>query len=119
MNTVTGVHLIGSVPLPDAATVFRTVAHELGPYLARIPLWLSRARYGPSSWATVRNTVAASGSGTLPIRCTPVMVFIDFLPPPVTPPPLRGGGWGRGADSQGQRYGRTPPPNPLPQGEGE
>ena len=37
MNTVTGVHLIGSVPLPDAATVFRTVAHELGPYLARIP----------------------------------------------------------------------------------
>ncbi len=37
MNPVTGVHLIGSVPLPDAETVFRTVAHELGPYLARIP----------------------------------------------------------------------------------
>jgi hypothetical protein len=37
MSAVTGVHLIGSVPLPDAETVFRTVAQELGPYLARIP----------------------------------------------------------------------------------
>ena len=33
----TGVHLIGSVPLPYAETVFRTVATELGPWLARIP----------------------------------------------------------------------------------
>jgi hypothetical protein len=32
-----GAHLIGSVPLPDAETVFRTVAHELGPFLPRIP----------------------------------------------------------------------------------
>jgi hypothetical protein len=31
------VHLIGSVPLPDAATVFRTVASALGPLLSRIP----------------------------------------------------------------------------------
>jgi hypothetical protein len=37
MNAVTGAHLIGSVPLPDAETVFRSVARELGPYLARIP----------------------------------------------------------------------------------
>jgi hypothetical protein len=37
MNAITGAHLIGSVPLPDAETVFRTVARELGPYLARIP----------------------------------------------------------------------------------
>ena len=37
MTAITGVHLIGSVPLPDAETVFRTVAHELGAYLARIP----------------------------------------------------------------------------------
>lgn len=33
----TGVHLIGSVPMPDAETVFRIVARELGPWLARIP----------------------------------------------------------------------------------
>ena len=31
------VHLIGSVPLPDAETVFRTVVGALGPYLLRIP----------------------------------------------------------------------------------
>jgi hypothetical protein len=37
MNAITGAHLIGSVPLPDAETVFRTVTRELGPYLARIP----------------------------------------------------------------------------------
>jgi methionine synthase II (cobalamin-independent) len=32
-----GVHLVGSVPLPDAETVFRTVTAALGPYLHRIP----------------------------------------------------------------------------------
>jgi hypothetical protein len=37
MTTGSGVHLIGSVPLADAATVFRTVAGALGPWLARIP----------------------------------------------------------------------------------
>ena len=36
MNTVTGAHLIGSVPLPDAETVLRGVARELGPHLAPI-----------------------------------------------------------------------------------
>ncbi len=37
MTTPFGVHLIGSVPMADAETVFRTVARELGPFLARIP----------------------------------------------------------------------------------
>ena len=37
MPTVTGAHLIGSVPLPDAETVFRTVGRALGPQLARMP----------------------------------------------------------------------------------
>ena len=32
-----GVHLVGSVPLADAETVFRTVAATVGPYLRRIP----------------------------------------------------------------------------------
>jgi hypothetical protein len=32
-----GAHLIGSVALPDAETVFRKVAAELGPFLKRIP----------------------------------------------------------------------------------
>jgi hypothetical protein len=37
MTAPTGVHLIGSVPMADAETVFREVARELGPWLARIP----------------------------------------------------------------------------------
>jgi hypothetical protein len=37
MTQLTGVHLIGSVPMADAETVFRSVARELGPWLARIP----------------------------------------------------------------------------------
>jgi methionine synthase II (cobalamin-independent) len=32
-----GVHLVGSVPLADAESVFRTVANALGPHLRRIP----------------------------------------------------------------------------------
>ncbi len=32
-----GAHLVGSVPLPDAETVFRTVSGALGPHLARLP----------------------------------------------------------------------------------
>src|SRR5688500_7779208 len=31
------VHLVGSVPLPDSETVFRTVAGALGPHLVRLP----------------------------------------------------------------------------------
>jgi hypothetical protein len=37
MTRLSGVHLIGSVPMADAETVFRSVARELGPWLARIP----------------------------------------------------------------------------------
>ncbi len=37
MTAPSGVHLIGSVPMADAETVFRAVARELGPWLARIP----------------------------------------------------------------------------------
>jgi hypothetical protein len=36
-KTITGVHLIGSVAMDDAEAVFRGVAAELGPWLARIP----------------------------------------------------------------------------------
>jgi hypothetical protein len=36
VNAVAGARLIGSVPLLDTETVFRSVACELGPWLARI-----------------------------------------------------------------------------------
>ena len=31
------VHFVGSIPLPDAETVFRTLAAATGPYLKRLP----------------------------------------------------------------------------------
>ena len=31
------VHFVGSIPLPDADTVFRTLASSAGPYLRRLP----------------------------------------------------------------------------------
>ena len=37
MSSHPGVHLIGSVAMPDAETVFRALAGELGPWLRRIP----------------------------------------------------------------------------------
>jgi hypothetical protein len=37
MTTGLGVHLVGSVPMADAATVFHAVAGTLGPWLSRIP----------------------------------------------------------------------------------
>jgi len=36
-QSIGAAHLIGSVPLPDAEAVFRTVAAALGPFLRRIP----------------------------------------------------------------------------------
>ena len=36
-----------------------------------------------------------------------------------TPPPLEGGGWGEGCVQPRSAAVRAPPPNPLPQGEGE
>ena len=31
------VHFVGSIPLPDAETVFRRLAQTTGPYLQRLP----------------------------------------------------------------------------------
>src|SRR5262245_57153145 len=36
-NSGTVVHLVGSIPLPDAETVFRDVSGAVGKYLARLP----------------------------------------------------------------------------------
>jgi hypothetical protein len=31
------IHFVGSIPLPDAETVFRKLAETAGPYLRRLP----------------------------------------------------------------------------------
>lgn len=45
MSDILGAHLIGSVPLPDAETVFRTISDALGPSLARMPDGETGARH--------------------------------------------------------------------------
>ncbi len=48
--TVTNIHIVGSVPLADAETVFRTVAGALGPKLPRLPDGETGGRLNWISW---------------------------------------------------------------------
>ncbi|HEX2888938.1 hypothetical protein [Vineibacter terrae] len=50
MSQHPGVHLIGSVAMPDAESVFRAVAGELGPWLRRIPDGETGARHRWIYW---------------------------------------------------------------------
>ena len=50
MGAHPGVHLIGSVSMPDAEAVFRTLAGELGPWLRRIPDGETGARHRWIYW---------------------------------------------------------------------
>ncbi len=59
-----GAHLVGSVPLPDAETVFRTVAAALGPDLARLPDGETGVR---KDWVAWQYPVLAATPGLAPI----------------------------------------------------
>jgi hypothetical protein len=69
MNALTGALLIGSVPLPDAETVFRSIARELGPHLALL--------------AALRDIADAIPHRDLSIQwdvCQEVLVFEHYFP---------------------------------------
>jgi hypothetical protein len=59
-----GAHLVGSVPLRDPESVFRTVAATLGPYLKRIPDGESGPR---KDWIAWQYGVLATTAGLEPI----------------------------------------------------
>ena len=83
------VHFVGSIPLPDAETVFRRLAQTTGPYLQRLPggetgirkTWIrflqrvapaanSRASASPMPWAPAgddRNHVPKTHDRTVSI----------------------------------------------------
>lgn len=61
---MTGVHLVGSVPLADAETVFRTLAPALGPHLATLPDGETCAR---KDWIAWQYAVLAATPGLAPI----------------------------------------------------
>jgi hypothetical protein len=50
MSTYPGVHLVGSVAMPDAEAVFRALAGALGPWLRRIPDGETGARHRWIYW---------------------------------------------------------------------
>ncbi len=61
---VQGAHLVGSVPLPDAESVFRTVAPALGRHLPRLPDGETGAR---KDWIAWQYGVLAATPGLAPV----------------------------------------------------
>ena len=61
---IAGAHLVGSVPLADAETVFRTVAAALGPHFARLPDGETGTR---KDWIAWQYPVFAATPGLEPI----------------------------------------------------
>ena len=61
---VSGAQLVGSVPLSDAETVFRTVARTLGKHLARLPDGETGAR---KDWIAWQYGLLASAPGLEPV----------------------------------------------------
>jgi hypothetical protein len=62
--TLQGAHLVGSVPLGDAETVFRTVSTALGSHLARLPDGETGVR---KDWIAWQYAVLASTPGLGPV----------------------------------------------------
>ncbi|MGE5184039.1 MAG: hypothetical protein ACM31C_18340 [Acidobacteriota bacterium] len=62
---VQGAHLVGSVPLADAESVFRTVAGALGDHLARLPDGETGAR---KDWIAWQYAVLAATPGLAPVE---------------------------------------------------
>jgi len=59
-----GVHLVGSIPLADAETVFLTVSRALGPHLVRIPDGETGAR---KNWIAWQYGVLSATPGVEPV----------------------------------------------------
>jgi hypothetical protein len=64
MTTLTGAHLVGSVPVRDAETTFRTVAAALGDHLQRLPDGETGKR---KDWIAWQYGVLAATPGLAPI----------------------------------------------------
>ncbi|HEY6993779.1 MAG TPA: hypothetical protein VH397_08720 [Xanthobacteraceae bacterium] len=69
------VHLVGSIPLPDAETVFRTVAHAVGPRLARLPDGETGIR---KTWIRFLQDVLAADPAIEPATDLPPFKFVQW-----------------------------------------
>ena len=64
------VHFVGSIPLPDAETVFRTLAGATGSHLNRLPDGETGIR---KTWIRFLQQVLADNPGIK--RCTSVQIY--------------------------------------------
>jgi hypothetical protein len=88
------VHFVGSIPLPDADAVFRTLAEAAGPYLLRLPDGETGIR---KTWIRFLQGVLAENPA--------IELATDV-------PPFKFTQWGCCAKSRG--FGSSPAPRPIP-----
>jgi hypothetical protein len=69
------VHLVGSIPLPDAETVFRTVSAAVGPHLIRLPDGETGIR---KTWIRFLQDVLASNPAIEVARDVPPFRFVQW-----------------------------------------
>ena len=69
------VHLVGSIPLPDAETVFRTLSSAVGPHLVRVPDGETGIR---RTWIRFLQDVLADNPGIEVARDVPPFRFVQW-----------------------------------------
>src|SRR5690349_23514843 len=68
------VHFVGSIPLPDSETVFRTLSKAVGPHLIRLPDGETGIR---KSWIRFIQDVLAGNSAIELARDVPPFKFVQ------------------------------------------
>jgi hypothetical protein len=68
-------HFVGSIPLPDAETVFRTLAETAGPYLRRLPDGKTGIR---KTWIRFLQDVLAANPAIEPASAVPPFKFTQW-----------------------------------------
>ena len=69
------IHFVGSIPLPDAETVFRTLAESAGPYLRRLPDGETGIR---KTWIRFLQDVLAANPAIEPASDVPPFKFTQW-----------------------------------------
>src|SRR5262245_65089291 len=69
------VHLVGSIPLPDAEAVFRTISNTVGPHLIRLPDGETGIR---KTWIKFLQDVLAKNAAIEVARDVPPFKFVQW-----------------------------------------
>ncbi len=69
------IHFVGSIPLPNAETVFRRLAETAGPYLRRLPDGKTGIR---KTWIRFLQEVLAQNPAIEPVHDVPPLKFAQW-----------------------------------------